>query len=139
MLKRAKEKAEKAAAAVVEKKTELERSHGGSAGGVEVEHVGHGGERVSKQQVAAVAEPAEPVGPAFPTLGVTLDFLERFVSEKVAGKPSRYCIAKVDCIGNDADDELSFKAGEILGIGELTAVNDGWLLGYRRAGNWADR
>ena len=89
--------------------------------------------------VSAVVEPAEAVGPAFPTLGVTLDFLERFVSEKVAGKPSRYCIAKVDCIGNDADDELSFKAGEILGIGELTAVNDGWLLGYRRAGNWADR
>ena len=87
MLKRAKEKAEKAAAAVAEKKTELERSHGGGGGGGGVEeNVGHGGERVSKQQVAAVAEPPEPVGPAFPTLGVTLDFLERFVSEKVAGK-----------------------------------------------------
>ena len=57
MLKRAKEKAEKAAAAVAEKKTELERSHGGGGGGVE-ENVGHGGERVSKQQVAAVAEPS---------------------------------------------------------------------------------
>lgn len=35
--------------------------------------------------------------------------------------------------------ELSFKAGEVLAIGDLDAVNDGWLTGYRRAGNWADR
>ncbi len=35
--------------------------------------------------------------------------------------------------------ELSFKAGEILAISDLDAVNDGWLTGFRRAGNWADR
>lgn len=44
-------------------------------------------------------------GPAFPTLGVTLDFLERFVEEHVQGKPSRYCTARVDW--KAANDDVS--------------------------------
>eukprot|EP01047_Picozoa_sp_COSAG01_P022841 COSAG01_NODE_1371_length_10547_cov_22.320827_5_plen_1287_part_00 len=77
-------------------------------------------------------------GPAFPTLGVSLDFLERFVAEKVAGRSSCYAFAKVDSKPADTD-HLSFTKGEILGIADVSAVDSGWFIGYRRAGDWAER
>jgi hypothetical protein len=133
------------------------------AAGAEVLHGGSGGGEALGSDTTG--------GPAFPTLGVTLDFLERFVEQHVQGKPSRYCTARVDCQASNDDvstpdcgaprrrrrrrrrschgaftepaalgpQELSFKAGEILAISDLDAANDGWLTGYRRAGNWADR
>jgi hypothetical protein len=104
--------------------------------------VGYGGETAGLGEDTLASGGAEADigggGPAFPTLGVTLDFLERFTREHVSGKLSRYCTARVDCDAG-ADDELSFKKGEILAIGDLNAINDGWFVGYRRAGNWADR
>ena len=124
---------------------ETDITHGGGADGAKDEvDVTHGGGEdqsasPSKQASTATAESRDSsVGPAFPSLGVTLDFLERFVREKVAGKPSRYCTAKRD-VAASAGDELSFKAGEILGIADLEAINDGWFVGYRRAGDWGER
>ncbi len=102
--------------------------------------VSHGGFAPAKQ-AAVVTQPAATVdslGPEFPTLGVTLEFLERFVQEKVAGKASRYCVATTDCTGVSGE-YLSFKKGDILAIADLNAVNDGWFVGYARAGNWNDR
>jgi hypothetical protein len=129
------------------------------AAGAEVLHGGSGGSGGGEALNSDTAG-----GPAFPTLGVSLDFLERFVEHHVQGKPSRYCTARIDweasnddvstpdcvaplppCHGVFAEpaalgpQELSFKAGEILAISDLDAVNDGWLTGFRRAGNWADR
>ena len=101
-------------------------SHGGGA---------QDGVALVEAQPAAVDADA---GPEFPSLGVTLEFLERFVQEKVAGKDSRYCIATVDCTGA-SDEYLSFKKGDILAIADLSAINDAWFVGYARAGNWADR
>jgi hypothetical protein len=119
---------------------------------VELTHGGTGSENKKKTELATPKQPGPPNasaatptavaaaagGPAFPTLGVTLSFLERFTKEKVHGQPSRYCIAREDCDAS-SPDELSLKAGEILGIGDLGTFNNGWLVGYRRAGDWGDR
>eukprot|EP01048_Picozoa_sp_COSAG05_P024110 COSAG05_NODE_5520_length_1153_cov_1.533207_1_plen_226_part_10 len=102
--------------------------------------ISHGG--VGDTSAAAQAVTAPDAGPSFPTLGVTLEFLERFVQDKVAGQCSRYCIATADYSGA-ADDGLSFKVGDILAIADLDAANDaaddGWYVGYKRAGDWSDR
>ena len=145
-LQRAKEKA---AATLAEKTGAAMPADGSSHGGAappDGSSVGHGGEKTEanekEEPSASGAEENAAIvaaaGPAFPTLGVTLDFLERFTAEHVRGKPSRYCTAKVDCQAS-LPDELSYKKGEILGIGDLSAVNDGWLVGYRRAGDWGER
>ncbi len=102
--------------------------------------ISHGGATAEAEAEAeAVAEQGSAeAGPQFPKLGVTLEFLERFVEEKVTGKASRYCIALTDCAAQ-SDEYLSFKKGDILAIADLNAVNDGWFVGYARAGNWGDR
>ena len=96
--------------------------------------VSHGGFAPADRTVALATDS----GPEFPRLGVTLDFLERFVQDKVAGKASRYCVATTDCTAA-SEEYLSFKKGDILAIADLNAVNDGWFVGYARAGNWNDR
>jgi hypothetical protein len=94
-----------------------------------------------------VVEPvAAAAGPAFPSLGVSLDFLERFVHDKVRGRQSRYVIALQDSAGSPTGegppgaDELEFQKGEVLAIADISAdLHGGWLIGYRRAGDWGDR
>lgn len=98
--------------------------------------ISHGGG--AEHQRTESPPPRAGAGPQFPSLGVTLAFLERFVEENVRGKASRYCIALSDCTAA-SDEFLSFKKGEILAIADLNALNDGWWVGYARAGNWADR
>lgn len=149
MLQRAKAKAQKALEEA--KASTSDVGHGGGAAGPRVDDGSeaaftHGGIskklRTKKAGTAAASAASTATGdqggPAFPTLGVTLDFLEAFTEQKVRGKPSRYCTAKVDCRASNPD-ELTFRAGEILGIADLDAVDDGWFVGYRRAGNWGDR
>ena len=115
--------AKEKAASTLEKdpsnKDKLQLSHGGAS-------------------TEAAEQGSAEAAPQFPKLGVTLEFLERFVEEKVAGKASRYCIALIDCAA-PSDEHLSFKKGDILAIADLNAVNDGWYVGYARAGNWGDR
>ena len=89
------------------------------------------------------APPVKAAGPAFPTLGVTLEFLEDFVAAKVRGKRSRYGTTLVECPGDQGPDHLAFRKGEIVAVADIAQLDDasngGWLTGYCRAGNWADR
>ena len=168
-LKKAKERAAAKALALKEEAAAADGlTHGGAAGGAAPQRTRAktDGEAAAAEAAAAPAASddaaaAAAAGPQFPTLGVTLAFLEAFVQDKVAGKASRYCTANVDCVGAD-DGFLTFKKGDIVAIAGLDAVNDGWFadgfctkidgfcikmmdffqprfVGYCRAGNWEDR
>ena len=81
--------------------------------------------------------------PEFPTLGITLGYLETFVAQKVAGKRSRYGTTKVATPADERGDGcLVFKRGEIVAVADIAQFDDaagGWYIGYRRAGDWAER